>query len=345
MSIPVRLENLPELILDMLLLDRMKISMKTTKAVLGIITISLALVAQVQAQSFLTNGLVAYYPFTVAGTDQSGHGLDLTLSNVLFSTVGPIGGEMRPSASFDGQSSYARVNQTLITGLTNWTWAAWLYAPQPTTNNPWPSIYQEGTQTGPCFGIDITPAEILHVGAWNLDLPNNWMLVDAPYGLTNGWNHVVLTLTDGGVGSGALSIYFNGVLTDTAVLQSLLPANASSVFGMIGNGWSDQGNLLAAPWKGSISDLRFYNISLPSNQVQQLYAYEFQPIVSLKKAVKPSFANLFLGANYQLQVSTDLNTWTNSGSPFTPTNSVMDYPQCFDADNWGELFFRLQVAP
>jgi hypothetical protein len=65
----------------------------------------------------------------------------------------------------------------------------------------------------------------------------------------------------------------------------------------------------------------------------------------LKRAVYPSFANLFLGTNYQLQVSTDLNTWTNSGSAFTPTNSVMDYPQYFDVKSWGELFFRLQAAP
>ncbi len=70
-----------------------------------------------------------------------------------------------------------------------------------------------------------------------------------------------------------------------------------------------------------------------------------QPKASLIKAVKPSFSNLFLGTNYQLQVSTDLNTWTNHASPFTPTNTVMDYPQYFDVDNWGQLFFRLQVSP
>jgi hypothetical protein len=96
---------------------------------------------------------------------------------------------------------------------------------------------------------------------------------------------------------------------------------------------------------GSMHSARIYNRALSTNEVQQLYAYESQPIVSLKKAVYPSFANLFLGTNYQLQVSTDLNTWTNSGSAFTPTNSVMDYPQYFDVDNWNQLFFRLQAAP
>lgn len=98
-------------------------------------------------------------------------------------------------------------------------------------------------------------------------------------------------------------------------------------------------------FQGTIDDIRIYNLALSSNQVQQLYVYESQPIVSLKKAVKPSFANLYLGTNYQLQVSTDLSTWTNSGSPFAPTNSVMDYPQYFDVDNWEQLFFQLQTTP
>jgi len=66
------------------------------------------------------------------------------------------------------------------------------------------------------------------------------------------------------------------------------------------------------------------------------------PSLTLVKAVKPSFSNLTLGTNYQLQVSTDLNSWTNQGAAFTATNSSMVYPQYFDVDNWNQLFFRLQ---
>jgi len=69
------------------------------------------------------------------------------------------------------------------------------------------------------------------------------------------------------------------------------------------------------------------------------------PYLSLVKAVKPAFSNLALGTNYQLQVSADLNTWTNQGATFTATNTSMVYPQYWDVDNWNKLFFRLQVAP
>jgi hypothetical protein len=54
---------------------------------------------------------------------------------------------------------------------------------------------------------------------------------------------------------------------------------------------------------------------------------------------------LIPGANYQLQVSNDLITWTNQGSPFASTGSTMVYPQYWDVDNLSQLFFRVQLAP
>jgi hypothetical protein len=99
------------------------------------------------------------------------------------------------------------------------------------------------------------------------------------------------------------------------------------------------------PFAGNAHSLRIYNRALSSNEVQQLYVYESGPRVDLIRAVKPSFTYLALGTNYQLQVSSDLNTWTNEGSPFTATNTSMVYPQYWDVDNWNSLFFRLQVAP
>jgi hypothetical protein len=149
--------------------------------------------------------------------------------------------------------------------------------------------------------------------------------------LSNQWHHVV------GVYDGtAMTLYFDGTLQDTLQYSSGGQQVLDNL--MLGNGTGPTPPL-------AMDDVRIYNIALSSNEVQQLYAYESQPVVSLKKAVKPSFANLVLGTNYQLQVSTDLNTWTNSGLGFTPTNSVMDYPQYFDVDEWSQLFFRLQVAP
>jgi hypothetical protein len=77
-----------------------------------------------------------------------------------------------------------------------------------------------------------------------------------------------------------------------------------------------------------------------------IYIYSpFGLQISLIKAVKPAFSGLLLGTNYQLQVSSDLNTWTNRGSFFTATNPSMIYPQYFDVADWGQLFFRLETTP
>jgi hypothetical protein len=59
----------------------------------------------------------------------------------------------------------------------------------------------------------------------------------------------------------------------------------------------------------------------------------------------PTFSDLLIGTNYQLQISGDLNTWTNQGAVFMATNSTMTYPQYWIVNNWSQLFFRLQVAP
>ena len=70
------------------------------------------------------------------------------------------------------------------------------------------------------------------------------------------------------------------------------------------------------------------------------------PVVGLAYAVKPTFNHLWVGTNYQLQISTNLSgTFTNWGSVFTATNSSMIYTQYFDVANWNQLFFRLQKTP
>jgi|GEM_PF-1535415 len=76
--------------------------------------------------------------------------------------------------------------------------------------------------------------------------------------------------------------------------------------------------------------------------------YIYSPLgwqIGLIKAVVPTFSDLLVGTNYQLQASLGLNNWTNEGTPFTATNPVMVYPQYFNVTNWEQLYFRLEVVP
>jgi len=85
-------------------------SMKTTKSLFGILTLTLALAAQVQGQSFLTNGLVAYYPFNGNANDAVGtnngtvQGATLTTDRF---------GNPNSAYSFNGSSSYIKTVNAL----------------------------------------------------------------------------------------------------------------------------------------------------------------------------------------------------------------------------------------
>jgi hypothetical protein len=74
----------------------------------------------------------------------------------------------------------------------------------------------------------------------------------------------------------------------------------------------------------------------------------YQPVLSAVQGlgtVTPSFKGLLVGTNYQLQVSTDLSTWSNKGPMFTATTASEAYPQPFSVTNGNRLFFRLRSAP
>ena len=153
---------------------------------------------------------------------------------------------------------------------------------------------------------------------------------------TNAWTAFVATY-DGLT----KNLFINGTLNGS--ISYTFPANWDTSFRGEGIGGNFAGQ--AETFDGVIDDIRIYNRALSANEVAQLYTVESGPHVDLIKAVKPSFSNLILTTNYQLQVSGDLNSWTNQGSVFTATNTSMVYPQYWDVDNWGELFFRLQAAP
>ena len=146
--------------------------------------------------------------------------------------------------------------------------------------------------------------------------------------------HQIVVIYNGSV----LSISIDGVQKGTLTESIATPLSPLTI------GADTNANALQF-FSGTINDVRIYNLALSSNEVQELYQYEAAPQIAILQAVIPSFANLSVGTNYQLQLSPDLVEWTNSGAAFTATNSIMIYPQYFNVTGWSQLFFRLQVAP
>jgi len=285
--------------------------------------------------SFLTNGLVAYYPFNGNANDASGNGRNGTVEGATLTA--DRFGIPNSAYSFNGTSWIQLPDAILPVSPTACTVSAWVlvHGTPPYTDE------QEVFHTTPRIGeIDMSISSAGQVG-FGVKTGNAWTPPEySSTTIPTTWAQLVGVYQQGQ----QIECWLNGSLVQTtAAPTGTLTTNSTDMNTTIGIY-----DYTAGPYNGfvgSIDDVRIYNRAFSTNEVQQLYAYESQqPIVALKKAVKPSFSNLYLGTNYQLQVSTDLTTWTNNGSPFTPTNSVMDYPQYFDVDNWNSLFFRVQAT-
>jgi len=302
--------------------------MKLIKLLFGVLTITAALAMQVHAQEWLTNGLVAYYPFNGNANDESGNGRSLANSGAVLTT--DRFGKPNSAFSFDGSSSMLLQTNNVdsLTLFDGCTLSCWVNLTDNARNYSlvrkdgdasivvWNeygrnSFYVEAYTNGGGFPTYTGFAEAPPLQQWCM--------------LTATWNKTNFVQ------------YINGqkkVTEQHSAVGNTLAAKISIGRSPIYN----------EPLLGNLDDVRIYNRALSDSEVQQLYAIEQPPRIDLIKALKPSCSYLSLGTNYQLQVSA-LNTWTNEGSPFTATNTSMVYPQYWDVDNWGQLFFRLQVSP
>ena len=306
----------------------------------GIVDITTGLAVQVQAQSLPTNGLVAGYPLSGNANDASGNGLKGTTDGAAFVTNGL--GAPNSAGSFDGSSSFISLPASSLLTPPQFTISTWVLSDNDATGSS-----PAGGVEGPIFfstyhGMGAGMFLYINSGgqpALRLagDSPD-WVSAEAtaPAIPTNTRVQIVGSY-DGNIGS----VFVNGWCQGTGPFTNYTPYSGMNPTMGAGD-WSGLVNF----FQGLISNIRIYHRALSSAEVQQLYAGESSsPGIVLKKAIKPSFSNWFLGANYQLQVSSDLINWTNQGAPFAPTNTVRDFPRDWDVDNWGQLYFRLQLAP
>ncbi len=359
-------------------------------------------------QSFLTSGLVAYYPFNGNADDASGNGFDATVAGATLTTNRL--GEANSAFYFDGTSSVINLPVSLIqqlAGSTPVSVSAWFYT---TSEDHTALLSFGGPNPGEAFEMDLISGSFVYIeiGGGN---------ISSPLFVADGQWHQGVFVDNGS----STTLYVDGKPTASGAVASDRGTTGGLVGGNLGGGWH---------WQGGIDDVRFYNRALSSNDVSNLYSYEagssapclphsaiataivtngfvigativdsgcgytnnplvliqngggtgatatavvsngvvvniiitdagrnytgtpsiyiYSPLgwqIGLIKAVVPTFSDLLIGTNYQLQAASSLNTWSNQGSPFTATNPVMVYPQYFNVTNWDQLYFRLEVVP
>ena len=318
--------------------------MKSIKLLLALSAITTV----ANAQSWITNGLVGYYPFNGNAADLSGNGNNGTLYGVT-TTIDRFG-KSASAIHFSGQS-YVDLGKNLYPALqANYTESCWIKSTQAL--EPISGGYNKHI----VFMTRRTGVSDSGAGGWaTLGINNQQkfsLVVDDQFY----WNNNCSTSTnvlDGqwhcvlGTKAGTTySLYLDGVIvssvTDSHVMR---PTSGVSGFWLGKHFWHNFAPLETAYYQGDMDDVRLYNRALSASEVGQLYAYESGPTANFIKAVKPEFSNLILGANYQMQLSGNMNTWTNFGLPFSATNSSMVYPQYWDVPNWGQLYLRVQPVP
>lgn len=313
--------------------DTMKTLIKTSRACLGVFTITLGLAVQVQAQSFLTNGLVLYYPFNGNANDASGNGNNGTVNGATLTTN--RFGVPDSAYYFNGVSSDILVPETIFgPTIEACTLSIWITTDNgPYTNNH--MIFAKSCVNGE-LALDLYGGSI-YFATWLAGHTN--ISVQTPV-RSNSVMHVVAVYEKGQ----SISLYTDGLMvTNRPVPNVNLWVQSFPLISSLGAYHYTGGPYM---WfRGTIDDFRVYTRALSASEVQQLYYYESGPQVDLIKAVKPSFRNLTLNTRYKLQASSDLSNWYDQGPPFTATSTELEYPQYYDVDFWNQLYFRLQVSP
>jgi hypothetical protein len=259
----------------------MKAAVKTPKAVFGILTLTMALAAQAQAQVPFTNSLVAYFPFDGNANDESGNGNNGTLFGSATFGVGRFGNtnSCLSLPGTDGIGSGVDVPSLDNLPYLPVTYSAWFWL----SNYPPVSSLTIMNLVGREACGDGSDGCLCLCSATGARVTNDFdyfcggvgypvsLFPPTDYGLSppkNDWCEVVLTIDENGNGNfylNATNVY--GFSSAAAGQPADFRIGASA-----GGGCGYE-----YVWNGLIEDVRIYNRALAANEVQELYAYESVP--------------------------------------------------------------------
>jgi hypothetical protein len=309
--------------------DGVRKQMKTLlgKAVLLAAAVSLGMTSLGHAQSFLTNGLVAYYPFNGNGRDESGNGHDAlsVTANPTTDRFGLADGAMQFNP-YRGSNVVVLPRIPALDFSHDFTVSIWVYLDPVYSLTH--SLLSCGTNTysvalriTPCYSpCDFQDSWLSFV--WGEPPPktlSTFVSLSSP-----AWRHVAVVRSGNDV-----SLFWNGSALTNGVMDTA-PDWEEMWLGM-----SQGGDL---PLDGMLDEVRFYNVALSTSEVKQLYDFEGTPFFGVKKFSHLVQSDLLVGTNYQLQASTNLEVWTDLDPPFVAVSSTTNtfYPL-------GEppIFFRM----
>jgi len=241
--------------------------MKIKKLLPSILIIAACLAVSSQAQTFLNNGLVAYYPFNGNANDASGNGNNGTIVGGVTLTTDRFG-RTNSAYSFNGINGYIDIGQPVGASPSNFTQSAWVaFASQGTAKSLYNTIITQRQQDGDAWATLclIFTGSATAIPSLIADAPNHTTLCDGYTQIqSNVWSFVC-----GVYSNGNYQLYINGILENQT--SDGLPLNSPDhMYLMHDSAW---GTFL----NGALGDVRIYNRALSSNEVAALYGFESNP--------------------------------------------------------------------
>lgn len=218
-------------------------------------------------QTFLTNGLISYYPFNGNANDAVGTN-NGTVNGAVLTT--DRFGTPNSAYLFNSQSeSYISLPGTAVNNLAQGTITAWvelngntneiILAKQHNSVNTY-DVLSVGTQVRPEVGqLPVVPGQVYYHSA------NYTPAVSSSNFLSTGlWYHVAVVFS-----ATSCILYINGSPSVTVSGNFSLPNDPTGTATAIGSWQSSTGS---SYFDGKIDELRIYNRPLASNELAEMYA-------------------------------------------------------------------------
>jgi hypothetical protein len=296
----------------------------------------------VQAQDPLTNGLIAFYPFSGNANDASGHGNNATpAGNYQFLPSNLLdGGAIRTIG--DNSQYYSGGGNVLLptfsAGLNSgFTLSLWV---RDEVMGPVPAADTEDYISFGCS--DLTALVICLHGSGSVIFGMNdygtgvaaefRMPINLQAYPASGWKHLVLAYQPG-----RFACYFNGQkLYETNATVNVFPVSQAAV----NRHWWDNGSSSSARMSATYKNVRIYNRALSDSEVQSIFVTDLSPVLSIYTAIELEYPTQ-PGKVYTVQASPDLFTWTNC-DVFLGTGDY--WRKLYSTRSQGKLFYRVEVV-
>ena len=274
--------------------------------------------------SFITNGLVAYYPFNGNANDASGNGNNGTVYGATLTTN--QFGTPNSAYYFDGVSAYITTPLTNTVFAGDFTASVWYNAYDYA--NGWPTLLDADNGDGTfSFALTIIGQQSGASAIGSLDASSTapgdvcYNLYTAQPISLNTWSQAVITKA-----GTTVTMYINSQFVTNGPVAN--PISTLGRFITIG-GANVAAYSGAWAFHGNIDDVRIYNRALSTNEVAELYAYESSSAEQpppLTITSQPQSKTVTANANASFSVTANATTplnyqWTFNGTNISGANA------------------------